>query len=163
MRASALHIKNIILYSDLTECFRDVLILELITLSCTTHLRKNKFLLDENAYSRLLNIFSSISDAESIPTNNFQKSAWTSKWGEVKDLIGVLRRGRRFKNKSTDFDSYNLRTLSGMPMGARGYPGTQIWHIWDFMINLKRLIWFFEEKNSFLYDFAEIAKLATLI
>ena len=39
MKASALHIKNIILYSDRTECFRDLLIifliLELITLSCT--------------------------------------------------------------------------------------------------------------------------------
>ena len=90
-----------------------------VYMGTTTHFRKNKFLLDENAYSRLLNIFSSISDAESIPAKNSQKSAWTSKWGEVKHFIGVLRRGRRFENKSTDFDSYNSRTLLGMPRATR--------------------------------------------
>ena len=57
----------------------------------------------------------------------------------------------RFKNKSTDFDSYNSRTSSGMTRATRGYPGTQIWHIWDFMINVKIPTF----KNSQIGDFWE--------
>ena len=99
--------------------------------------RKFVFVLKLMLYRWLLNIFSSVSNVKSIGTKNFWKAAPASKWGRVKHFIGILRRGRRFKNKSTDFDSYNWRTISGMPMGARGYPGTQIWHIWDFMIHVK--------------------------
>ena len=66
-----------------------------------------------------------------------------------RSFIGFLRRKTPFKIQSTDFDSYNSRTLSGMPMGAWGYPDTQIWHIWDFMINLKVP----KTKNSQIGDF----------
>ena len=75
-------------------------------------------------------------------------------------FIGFLRRKTPFKIQSTDFDSYNSRTISDTLGGARGYPGTQIWHIWDFMTNLKRfdlifwkkilLVWFWWKSPNWL-------------
>ena len=64
--------------------------------------RKFEFALKLMLYRCLLNIFSSISNAESIATKNFQKAATASKWGHGEFSLAFRAANSRLKT--------NLRT-----------------------------------------------------
>ena len=70
-------------------------------------------------------------------------------------FIGLPRRQTPFKNKTADFDSCYSRTLLDILGGARGCPGARIWHVWDFVISLKRFDLIFWKKKFFFCDFGE--------